>query len=203
MDGKTTTRRARSLLVVALVCSCLLASHLTGAFQFQSQNSNMLAASGRIFGRHAYKLSRDSRSIAGFQSLAPPSRFLSALWSTANTNKYTNSKSNSNSNEYIVQARLAVQNEKRQTRKAALEEDRQRNLKIKRLLHTDAKDGDGANSGGEYAVPGMYAIRVSVDKILRDELKMNGREKRGRVFIECGTEGCESLKGLKFEMHGK
>jgi len=47
----------------------------------------------------------------------------------------------------------------------------------------------------------MYQIRIAVDKELRDELKMNGREKRGRVFIEKDTEGCSSLSGLKVEMH--
>ena len=30
---------------------------------------------------------------------------------------------------------------------------------------------------------------------------MNGREKRGRVFIQHDSEGCASLKGLKFEIH--
>lgn len=38
-------------------------------------------------------------------------------------------------------------------------------------------------------------------KELREELRMNGREKRGRMFIELGSPGSCSLKGLKMELH--
>ena len=38
------------------------------------------------------------------------------------------------------------------------------------------------------ADPGsLYAVRVSVCPILRDELQLNGREKRGRLFVESGS----------------
>mmetsp|Transcript_4247 Transcript_4247/g.8126 ORF Transcript_4247/g.8126 Transcript_4247/m.8126 type:complete len:986 (+) Transcript_4247:118-3075(+) len=114
-------------------------------------------------------------------------------------------------NEYLVQQRLAVEAAKRQSRKDALEEDRQRNLRIKQLLEETTvgeqenklDSGKGKNSSftAVYPIPNLYQVRVSVDKTLRDELKMNGREKRGRVFIEKSSDGCKSLKGLKFEMH--
>ena len=106
------------------------------------------------------------------------------------------------SNEYLVQTRLAVEAAKRQSRKDALEEDKQRNLRLKRLLHTDTNHSNAEISHTGYQIPKLYQVRVSVDKELRDELRMNGREKRGRVFIEKETDGCLSLKGLKMEMHG-
>jgi hypothetical protein len=113
-------------------------------------------------------------------------------------------------NEYLVQQRLAVEAAKRQSRKDALEEDRQRNFRIKQLMEETSviehENQRGIEKGKNYSsavypIPNLYQIRVSVDKILRDELKMNGREKRGRVFIEKDSDGCKSLKGLKFEMH--
>lgn len=104
--------------------------------------------------------------------------------------------SNNKGNEYLVQARLEVKAAKIQTRKDALEEDRQRNLRIKeKLKSSDVRDASLAASLD------MYAIRVSVDKELREEFKMNGREKRGRVFIEVGSDGSQTLKGLKCELH--
>jgi len=123
---------------------------------------------------------------------------------------------NSANNEYLVQARNQARMEKNQTRQKSLDEDRQRNLRIKRLLHTDAAttssensstsnnsngNNNNNNNNGGFTIPNMYAIRVSVDKELREKLRMNGREKRGRVFIEDDTEGCTTLKGLKFELH--
>ena len=56
----------------------------------------------------------------------------------------------------------------------------------------------------------MYAVKLVTDKILRSELKMNGREKRGRMFVErpfsLDTESedelpCTSLKALKQTIH--
>ena len=114
-----------------------------------------------------------------------------------------------NSNEYLVQARIQARVEKRQTRKDSQEEKRQRNLRIKRLIHNDARanngngsnDNDSSTSSAGFQIPKLYALRLSVDKELRDDLKLNGREKRGRVFIEEGNVGCSTMKGLKYEIH--
>jgi len=97
-----------------------------------------------------------------------------------------------NSSEYLNQARLAVEAAKQQlSRKAAIEENKQRNLRLKHLLHTEA------NSDGET----LYELRVSVDKELRDELGMKVRAKRARMFIEIGSDECQTFKGLKSEIH--
>lgn len=132
--------------------------------------------------------------------------------SSSNSNDYTKKNiatlsSDLESNEYLVQARIQARTEKRQTREKSIEEDRSRNLRIKRLIYNDAnqsetngKDDENENNVG-FLIPKLYALRVSVDKELREELRMNGREKRGRVFIEEDSDGCTTLKGLKFELH--
>lgn len=102
------------------------------------------------------------------------------------------------SNPDIVAARLEKQTAKRAARARSLEDTRQRNLRLKNLIHTEAKSGTNA---GDYPIPSLYAVRVSVCQELRRELRMNGREKRGRLFVEVGSEGCKTLKGIKFELH--
>ena len=71
-----------------------------------------------------------------------------------------------------------------------MEEVRERNLRLKRMISTEAGDG----SDGSYPIPSLFAVRVSVCQELREELKMNGREKRGRAFIELGSDGTKTLK---------
>ncbi len=123
----------------------------------------------------------------------------------------SSSSTNNNSNEYLVQARIQARREKRQTRQKSLDEDRRRNLRIKRLIHTEAGSTTDSASASATAsttdnvttfnIPKLYALRVSVDRQLRSELQLNGREKRGRVFIEMDDEGCTTIKGLKMELH--
>ncbi len=112
---------------------------------------------------------------------------------------------NPNTNEYLVQARIQARMEKNQVRQKSREIDRERNLRIKRLIHTtttnNAASSGKVGEGGVFTVSNLYAIRVSVDKELRKELKLNGREKRGRMFVEEGTDGCHTIKGLKSEIH--
>ena len=105
------------------------------------------------------------------------------------------------SNEYLVQSRLAAAAAKRESRRKSLEQDRERNLRLKRLIHSSSSSSEDASEGDRFPIPSLYAVRVSVDKILRDELRMNGREKRGRVFIEVGSTGATTIKGLRFELH--
>ena len=117
---------------------------------------------------------------------------ISSLFSTANSN---NDLSN---NDSIVKSRLSVQMGKRMARKQSLEEDRQRNFRLKKLMQSN---NGNKSDGSSFCPPELYAVRVSVDKVLRDELHLNGREKRGRVFIEIGSDGSQTLKGLTQEIH--
>ena len=47
----------------------------------------------------------------------------------------------------------------------------------------------------------LYSVKVSVCPVLREELNLNGREKRGRVFVESASFASSSLQGLKNELH--
>ena len=103
-------------------------------------------------------------------------------------------------NQELVQQRLAVEREKKLARERSFQQAAERNLKLKELLYS-GKQGDGNDGNGEYQVPPLYAVKVSVCEELRKELKLSGREKRGRVFIEKGSDAASTLKALKFEMH--
>jgi predicted sulfurtransferase/predicted O-methyltransferase YrrM len=96
-------------------------------------------------------------------------------------------------NEELVQQRLTVAREKKMARDRSCQESAERNLKLKEILHS--------KGSGDFVVPSLYAIKVSVCEELRRDLKLSGREKRGRVFVEKGTEAAATLKALKFEMH--
>ena len=147
---------------------------------------------------HAQKSSRSAKCLPFLTQRRPYSHLLYSSM---------NGSSSSTNNEYLVQARIQAKIEKRQTKQKSLDEDRLRNLRLKKLIHNDAsvQGGDDTNNSGDdvggFIVPKLYALRVSVDKQLREELKMNGREKRGRVFIEEGSSGSNTLKGLRIELH--
>jgi predicted sulfurtransferase len=101
------------------------------------------------------------------------------------------------SNQDLVQRRLEVQRGKRQARQRSIEQRVQRNFSIKRLLHSNAHQ----NATNSFQVPPLYAVKVWVDDALREELRLSGREKRGRVFIETSSNATTSLRGLKQEIH--
>lgn len=102
-------------------------------------------------------------------------------------------------NQDLVERRLEVIRGKKAARQRSAQERTDRNLNIKRLLHSDS-NADGENP--EFQVPPLYAIKVWVDDDLREEMKLSGREKRGRVFIEAGSEGTKTFRGMKDEIYG-
>lgn len=105
------------------------------------------------------------------------------------------------SNQDLVERRLEINRAKRAVRERTVQERVERNFKIKRLLHTDTNTATATNNDtAEFHVPPLYAIKVWVDDALREELRLSGREKRGRVFIEAGSDGANNLKGLKQEL---
>lgn len=144
---------------------------------------------------------RRSKKASVF-SLVPPLRrswfspLSSAATDSANTG-YQMSNSTIPTNRELVQQRLAAQRERKLARDRSFQEAAQRNHRLKEILHPEG----GRESNGQYQVPPLYAVKVSVGEELRKDLKLNGREKRGRVFIEQGSEASASLKALKFEMH--
>jgi len=93
------------------------------------------------------------------------------------------------SNKDLVEERLAISRAQKEARHKVLQEAHEKNLQWKQRFN----NSDDATA--------LYAIKVSVCEELRNELRLNGREKRGRHFIEKGSNGTKSLSGLKFEMH--
>ena len=110
------------------------------------------------------------------------------------------------SNQELVERRLEVGRAKKQARRQSIQEARDRNLQFKRMLHSNATTtttttGDGEQQQEQFQIPSLYALKVSVCQEIRDDLKLNGREKRGRVFIQTDSVASQTLKGLKMELH--
>jgi len=105
------------------------------------------------------------------------------------------------SNQDLLERRLEINRGKRAARERSAQERASRNLNIKRLLHSDTS-GDNNTGSSSFQVPPLYAVKVWVDDDLRDELKLSGREKRGRVFIEMGSKGTTTYRGMKDEIFG-
>jgi len=95
------------------------------------------------------------------------------------------------SNQELVEERLRIGLEKKENRLRSKQNKHNRHMEIKRLLHTNTTN---------YTVPDLYAVKISVCKELREDLKLNAREKRGRFFLEKGGEAT-TLRGLKKELH--
>jgi hypothetical protein len=100
-----------------------------------------------------------------------------------------NSKNDSHDIQYLARMRQAVKENIHLTRKEKLQLQRERNAHLKKMLDADEKSDS----------PTLYEVRVSIDKQLRDETQMK-KEKRGRVFIAIGNEGCKTLDGLENEI---
>lgn len=94
------------------------------------------------------------------------------------------------SNQELVQQRLAVARAKKEARQRSLQDVQNRNLLFKRMLGTSSSN-----------LPSLYAVKVSVCEELRENLRLNGRERRGRVFIEVDGDASRSIKRLKQELH--
>ena len=131
-------------------------------------------------------------------------------------------------NQQIVARRNEINRQKRQARQKALDKDRERNLKLSNLFMEEKQnDSSSSSSHDSSSIPPMFAVKVVTCRTLRLELRMNGREKRGRMFVERpsifsamqneGGEGeveqrdddasddneyaCMSLKALKQTIH--
>jgi predicted sulfurtransferase len=104
------------------------------------------------------------------------------------------------SNKDLVERRIEKSRAKRLARDRSVQERVERNYNIKRILHGSDEASNEENGGTEFSVGPLYAVKVWVDEALREELRLTGREKRGRVFIEAGSQGASTLRGLKDEL---
>jgi predicted sulfurtransferase len=145
--------------------------------------------------------SRRTRTGTAFSSLVTQTR----LWDRPTNQQYQESSSSSPlTNQDLVERRNAVNRAKRTARQRSVQERVDKHLHIKRLLHSNATTNNYDNDGAveDYPVPPLYAVKVWVDEILRDELRLSGREKRGRVFLETNSSGVTTFKGLRSELYG-
>ena len=94
------------------------------------------------------------------------------------------------SNQVLVSNRLQLAQAKKRARQQSQQILHERNLQTKRLLHNST-----------FQVPPLYAVKVSVCEELRHELRLNGREKRGRLFVEIDSPASQTLQGLKQQVH--
>lgn len=105
-------------------------------------------------------------------------------------------------NAELVQRRLQVAQEKRLARERSVQQRTQRNLHIKRLLLKQEEGDNKENKELQSQLPPLlYAVKVTVSENLRKELQLSGREKRGRVFVERGSDAVTSYKALTLELH--
>ena len=109
-----------------------------------------------------------------------------------------------------MERRLEKNRAKRQIREQSIQERVELNYKIKGLLHnhniydTDSIHSQSSSNNNNTTTNNhhyLYAVKVWVDETLRDELRLNGREKRGRAFLQAGTNSVTTLRGLKDELH--
>lgn len=104
----------------------------------------------------------------------------------------------SGSNQDLVQKRLAVARAKKDARSKSIQKTVDRNFHIKRLLY-DNNSTSGATAARNDS---LYAVKVVVCDTLRKELKLSGREKRGRVFVEKNADAVTSFKALQGALYG-
>lgn len=107
----------------------------------------------------------------------------------ATTSKMFLSTPNIPSNQQLVQNRLQVAREKKEARENSIKERHRRHLQIKKVVQS--KDD----------VPPLYQLKVTTCEELRNELRLSGRERRGRVFVEVGSPATKNLKSLKYDIH--
>ena len=121
-------------------------------------------------------------------------------------------------NRELAEERLHVYRAKREARQKSIESFNEKNHQLKELLHgqnagsgslqTDAFDStsqptntDPSNNERD-GKPALYQVKILVADSFRQELKLSGREKRGRVFIPMTSNATYNIMALRAELHG-
>jgi len=151
--------------------------------------------------RVIYKSTCKKDGVRMFTTSYPYSKVLGA-YGTAENSTLHDSRSSAKSRggaEWMTKVEELRQaaKEKKKIRQSYIELDRQRNLELKRLIYDN-------NQQEKEAASSLIAVRVSVDDSLRRSLAMNGREKRGRMFLRHDGQGTAmtTLAEFKQELHG-
>lgn len=130
----------------------------------------------------------DHRSISAFafNQCSIPFNSPKQPLNVSNKPADTSAAYHASANQQIVARRNEINRQKRQARQKALDKDRERNLMLRNLF-MEEKQNDKTSSNDSSSpsiIPPMFAVKVVTCPTLRSELKMNGREKRGRMFVE-------------------
>ena len=172
---------------------------------------NMMSTIGRVSGTTGLSLFQRNRwSASAFVTVATRVDRSHPLHSTKDQPFH------STTNAQIVARRNEINRAKREARQKVLDKDRERNYRLRTLFSQEGQqqqnvENGAAGSDDGSGVPPMFAIKLVTDRTLRTELKMNGREKRGRMFVkrppssvhseEEEEYACTSLKALRQTIH--
>jgi UPF0176 acylphosphatase like domain len=112
-------------------------------------------------------------------------------------------------NRELAEERIQAYRAKRETRQKSIESANERNYQLKQLLHgcDDAsKNVDSVSNSGDpmarnATAKALYQIKVITCEKLRHDLKLSGREKRGRVFVDVSNPAVSQMSALKSELH--
>ena len=107
-------------------------------------------------------------------------------------------------NQELVMQRVAASRARREARLRSLEQTANRNFQLKELIEKQHHNGEsgGATNRASSIDRSLYALKVTVSSELRKQMKLSGREKRGRVFLEADSQAVRSLSTLKGELAG-
>lgn len=92
-------------------------------------------------------------------------------------------------NQEIAERKLQLYHQKKIEKVQSIQEKRQRQLHWKSSF--SSKDNS----------INLISVKVNVCHDFRNELKLSGREKRGRLFIEVNSNATQYIKSLKGEIH--
>ena len=199
MAASTNSKRGVSRLVCKLSLVIMGILFLFGRCMTNSVTMRRNGNSQRVFFTTVQAFQREALFV-GHRNSMGATLSPNVVWPLATSSGEGGSKVLTNQD--LVARRLEVIRGKKAARKRSAQERESRNLSIKRLLHSESS-GDGESSeSSSFQVPALYAVKVWVDDELREELKLSGREKRGRVFIESGSEGTKTFRGMKDEIFG-
>lgn len=114
---------------------------------------------------------------------------------TLDNGRYGNNNTNGigMSSSELAERRLRYYQATKEEKIQSLHNIQKRNLHIKKQL---------SNHDNNTAAMQLIAVKVNVCPELRHELKLSGREKRGRLFVEPDSNPTKSLRALKRELHG-
>ena len=125
---------------------------------------------------------------------------------------------NIKTNRDLAEDRLQVYRAKREARQKSIESSNERNFHLKELLHGNATSVDSlqtnigdvmsqptsidSKSNEIVGQPPLFQVKILVAESLRQELKLSGREKRGRVFMPISSNATCNMMALRAELHG-